>query len=252
MSPEAHSKMLESIARTDSKREEKFDFIDMGIFVENVPNDELSFRSTKKKIKGWNRVYSFYNAPIVKFINHFVISLIVYDYIILLFDSKIKFFFFLDILYSIFGILCRLSAIRLLSGDGIVDHGHSHNNCWQIRFHQGHNLRAAHHNFCARISIGRNKICELIFFSLFLFLYLQQQQHKKFQIPLKFLVKKAGDKKLKTKIKYFFMDNHWNIYDVFLFMEFYLTLIIRFLPLFGQIVYFGSTSCYEVARRVEH
>ena len=69
-----------------------------------------------------------------------------------------------------------------------------------------------------------------------------------FIFSVKFIEKKAGDNRLKTKIKYFFTENKWNIYDLVVFISFYVTLVIRFLPLSGQMYYIGKTNCYEAAR----
>ena len=38
----------------------------------NIPNEELNYRKTKTKIKGLNRIYSYFSAPVVKFLTHFV------------------------------------------------------------------------------------------------------------------------------------------------------------------------------------
>lgn len=38
----------------------------------NIPNEELSYRCTNIRLKGLNRIYSYFNAPIIKFLNHFV------------------------------------------------------------------------------------------------------------------------------------------------------------------------------------
>lgn len=46
----------------------------------NIPNKELTYRSTKPRLKGPRRIFSYYNAPIIKFFNHFVV--------IYLFESK--------------------------------------------------------------------------------------------------------------------------------------------------------------------
>ena len=63
-----------------------------------------------------------------------------------------------------------------------------------------------------------------------------------------FIEKKTGDNRLKTKIKYFFTENPWNIYDLMVFITFYAALIVRFLPLSGEMQYIGKTNCYEAAR----
>ena len=43
-----------------------------GISQLNVPNNDLSHRCTNYRLKGLFRVYHFHNAPIIKFVNHFV------------------------------------------------------------------------------------------------------------------------------------------------------------------------------------
>ncbi len=38
-----------------------------------VPNEELSFRNLSVRIRGLHRLHSYFDAPIIKFLNHFVI-----------------------------------------------------------------------------------------------------------------------------------------------------------------------------------
>lgn len=38
----------------------------------NIPNSDLSYRCINYRIKGLGRIYHFHNAPIIKFVNHFV------------------------------------------------------------------------------------------------------------------------------------------------------------------------------------
>ncbi len=40
--------------------------------IPNIPNEDLNYRKTKNKVKGLSRIYSYFNAPVVKFLNHFV------------------------------------------------------------------------------------------------------------------------------------------------------------------------------------
>jgi hypothetical protein len=44
----------------------------------DVPNSELSYRRINTRLIGPARVYHFYNAPIIKFVNHFVKYLLKY------------------------------------------------------------------------------------------------------------------------------------------------------------------------------
>jgi hypothetical protein len=39
-----------------------------------VPNEELSFRNLSVRITGIRRLHSYFDAPIIKFLNHFVIN----------------------------------------------------------------------------------------------------------------------------------------------------------------------------------
>ena len=47
------------------------ELIDMEEFP-NIPNEELNYRKIKIKVKGLNRIYTYFSAPVVKFLNHFV------------------------------------------------------------------------------------------------------------------------------------------------------------------------------------
>jgi hypothetical protein len=38
--------------------------------IPNIPNEDLNYRKTKNKVKGLSRIYSYFNAPVVKFLNH--------------------------------------------------------------------------------------------------------------------------------------------------------------------------------------
>lgn len=62
--------------------------------IENIPNEELSYRSINFRVTGVDRLYSYFNAPIIKFLNHFVIRLnFGNSYNILLFIIIIKIFY---------------------------------------------------------------------------------------------------------------------------------------------------------------
>ena len=43
--------------------------------IPNIPNEDLNYRKTKVKVRGLNRIYTYFSAPVVKFLNHFVIFL---------------------------------------------------------------------------------------------------------------------------------------------------------------------------------
>ena len=38
----------------------------------SIPNEDLSFRDVNIKLRGIYRIIAFFNAPIIKFFNHFV------------------------------------------------------------------------------------------------------------------------------------------------------------------------------------
>lgn len=40
--------------------------------LETIPNRELSYRQTNCKLTGIDRIYSYFSAPIIKFLNHLV------------------------------------------------------------------------------------------------------------------------------------------------------------------------------------
>lgn len=64
-----------------------------------------------------------------------------------------------------------------------------------------------------------------------------------------FLKMKNYDQKFFAKLKNFFAEDKWNIFDVLLFLIFYAAMCVRLLPMYGNvIVFFGSENCYEVAR----
>ena len=68
------------LIKSKSKDKTDIEFFDI-TQVPNVPNEELNYRTTKYKLKGFNRVYAYYSAPIVKFLNHFVsLNLAVYSF----------------------------------------------------------------------------------------------------------------------------------------------------------------------------
>lgn len=60
--------------------------------------------------------------------------------------------------------------------------------------------------------------------------------------------KKASDGRIISKIKEFYMENKWNIFDVVVFLVFYLAFSIRFSPIFGKVYNISSENCYEAAR----
>lgn len=59
---------------------------------------------------------------------------------------------------------------------------------------------------------------------------------------------KTFDQKFFTKLKCFYTDDKWNLFDVPLFCTFYAGLCVRLLPMYGKVDYFGNEDCYEVAR----
>jgi hypothetical protein len=64
-----------------------------------------------------------------------------------------------------------------------------------------------------------------------------------------FLKKRTFDQKFLTKLKTFYSEDKWNIFDLFLFFTFYAGLCIRLLPIYGEhVLYFANDSCYELAR----
>ncbi len=62
-----------SVYPSDQASKSQKDFIDEDLeqFL-SIPNEDLSYRNTKYKLNGMSRIFGFYNAPIVKFMNHFV------------------------------------------------------------------------------------------------------------------------------------------------------------------------------------
>jgi hypothetical protein len=63
-----------------------------------------------------------------------------------------------------------------------------------------------------------------------------------------FLRTQTSDGKLRTKIKNFFTKDKWNMFDLLLFNTFYIAMIFRLLPIYGQVHLVGKESCYEWAR----
>ncbi len=64
-----------------------------------------------------------------------------------------------------------------------------------------------------------------------------------------FLKKRTFDQKFFTKLKCFYKEDKWNIFDIFLFLIFYAGLCIRLLPMYGGHVFnLGGENCYELAR----
>lgn len=61
------------------------------------------------------------------------------------------------------------------------------------------------------------------------------------------LIAKTFDGRFITKFKKYY-ENKWNIFDTFIFVIYYLTLLIRFSPVIGQIFRINGESCYEIAR----
>ena len=77
VSPIDEHRHRQRLVKSKSKDKADIEFFDI-TQVPNVPNEELNYRSTKYKLKGFNRVYAYYNAPIVKFLNHFVSLIFVF------------------------------------------------------------------------------------------------------------------------------------------------------------------------------
>ena len=92
------------------------------------------------------------------------------------------------------------------------------------------------------IPVGPNKT-GLAWFSLMLI-----HRNKLKIIFFKFLETRAPDSSIVTKIKKFFTENKWNMFDMLIFLTFYLTLSIRFSPIYGKVYYIASETCYESAR----
>ena len=64
----------------------------------------------------------------------------------------------------------------------------------------------------------------------------------------KFIKLKNYDNKFFSKLKNFFSHDKWNIFDILLFSTFYAAMIVRLLPIYGNVFFLGKESCYEVAR----
>ena len=62
------------------------------------------------------------------------------------------------------------------------------------------------------------------------------------------LIKKSIDKKILSKIKNYYIENKWNIFDTIVFIQFYVCLFVRFSPVTGNVFTFWGESCYEIAR----
>jgi len=77
------------------------ELIDMEEFP-NIPNEELNYRKIKIKVKGLNRIYTYFSAPVVKFLNHFVSVYIFIQIRVFFVFFRRLIFPFQDILHGIF------------------------------------------------------------------------------------------------------------------------------------------------------
>ncbi|CAF0775680.1 unnamed protein product [Brachionus calyciflorus] len=196
---EKSSKLSISIHPTKSKVYEKNSYLpdEFLNLHENIPNKELSYRQINIKLSGLDRIYSYFNAPIVKFLNH----LIFYVLFLFLFSGFLLFDYYPD--KEVVSTVIRITV----------------------------------YNKTDFIKVTATELVVIIC----VFIYLTDEIRE-------LIIKKTSDNKIITKIKSFYLDNKWNIFDFFVYFIFFVAFGIRFSPIFGNVFFIGIENCYEVSR----
>ncbi len=65
---------------------------------------------------------------------------------------------------------------------------------------------------------------------------------------LKFFQIETADGKITTKLKIYFLDDLSNIYDILVYLVFYIALVLRFIPTTASGCIFATESCFEAGR----